>query len=254
MPVGSEMDEVLAVSCVRADGVALRDRRASGPRRSAPAANPRSVGAYDLVGISSMATRPLETMAWPVVPAGMFGLGHDGRRAHGGDDARARRRVLAGALHAGECDRAPGDEQDHPDHDQYQCLPLHRTFPLSTDGQRDGDPSRVISPLAPLEGTTGRGATYIGPFDHSPRGAPVEGKWSICPMYPRHPAAQNQLGRITRRPIDMVASRVGAVARDTEEGVPRWEHGRGVFQKGRGGGATTNAERRWSSSRSSSCC
>ena len=29
-------------------------------------------------------------------------------------------------------------------------------------------------------------------------------KWSICPMYPRHGATQNQVGRITRRPIVMV--------------------------------------------------
>ena len=32
----------------------------------------RSLGVYDLVGMSSMATRLPETMDWPVVPAGRF--------------------------------------------------------------------------------------------------------------------------------------------------------------------------------------
>ena len=70
MPVGSEMDDVLAVSCVELMAWpfvtdVVRTSSAS------PFSDGRSVGEYDLVGMSSMATIPLETMAWPVVPAGM---------------------------------------------------------------------------------------------------------------------------------------------------------------------------------------
>ena len=70
MPVGSEIDDALAVSCVELMAWPLVTGDVSTSLVS-PDSDPRSVGAYDLVGMSSMATIPLETMAWPVVPAGM---------------------------------------------------------------------------------------------------------------------------------------------------------------------------------------
>ena len=70
IPVGSEIDDVLAVSSVEliacpfaTDWVSTSSVR--------PDTEPRSVAVYVLVGISSMATRPLETISCPVVPAGM---------------------------------------------------------------------------------------------------------------------------------------------------------------------------------------
>ena len=62
MPVGSEMDEVLAVSCVELMAWPLVTGCVKTSSAS-PDSDPRSVGAYDLVGMSSMATIPLETMA-----------------------------------------------------------------------------------------------------------------------------------------------------------------------------------------------
>ena len=58
--------------------------------------------------------------------------------------------VLACALHAGVGDRAPGNEQDHPDDDQYERLPFHRTFPLSTGAQQPEAEVRCAIPLAAL--------------------------------------------------------------------------------------------------------
>ena len=71
IPVGSEMDDVLAVSSVELMACPF----VTGPDRTSlvnPVSDPRSVGEYVLVGISSMATSPLEIMVCPVVPAGML--------------------------------------------------------------------------------------------------------------------------------------------------------------------------------------
>ena len=62
--------------------------------------------------------------------------------------------VLLRALHAGVGDRAPGNEQNHPDDDQYECLPFHRTFPLSTGAQRGNASCEAVGCV---EGTTGAG-------------------------------------------------------------------------------------------------
>src|SRR3974390_3844315 len=71
LPCGNEIDDVLAVSTVEVIGWPW----ATGAVRTSsfrPVRDDKSVGEYDLAGTSSMATRPSETMACPVVPAGML--------------------------------------------------------------------------------------------------------------------------------------------------------------------------------------
>ena len=132
-------------------------------------------------------------------PGRDVGLRDHRRRARGCHDARSRPRVLARALHAGVCDGTAGNEQDHTDQDQDQRLPFHRTFPLfSANRTTCGDPPRRSPTAGPVGGYDGGVARYIGPLAILRRSVPGRSmKWSICPMYPRQPSAQNRPGRIT---------------------------------------------------------
>ena len=167
-----------------------------------PGSEPRSVGTYDLVGISSMATSPFETIAWPVVPAGMFDLATTADVLTGATHVRSRPVRLLAPSHARVRDRAAGDEQDHTDHDQYECLLLHRTFPLSNQGQRAATRDCVRPAVGSVGGYDGKGRTYIGPSDHSPLERPWWGHemvhMSYVPRSTRQPRIDSDVSQ--RRP------------------------------------------------------
>ena len=82
MPVGSEMDDVLAVSCVELMAWPFVTACVS-TWSVEPVSDERSVGEYDLVGIELEGDHPARDHGLAGGAGRDVGLGHDGRRAHG---------------------------------------------------------------------------------------------------------------------------------------------------------------------------
>ncbi len=201
-----------------------------------------------------MATSPLETMDWPVVPAGISALATTTEVVAGATAFVPDAALLACTFHTGVGDRAPGDEQDDSDHHQYECLPFHRSIPPS---QPANNVQQVVYASVRALGSVGeydgKGTTYIGPFDHSPMQHPWSDPQMVHMSYVPAVAGGPESKRTCHRdvPIDIV-SEVGPAARDTEEGV---RLGTAHVENAEAAEAATrrNAVRRWSSSLSSSC-
>ena len=165
IPVGSEMDDVLALSSVElmAWPFVTACFNTSSFR---PATEPRSVAVYDLVGMSSMATRLLDTISAPVVPAGILLLATTADVLTGACTLAPEPACLLAPWTLAYAIALPAMNKITPIITNISVCLFTEHSPLS-GGRLRMTRFRAAPAAAPLEGTTRASDRYIGPFDHS---------------------------------------------------------------------------------------
>ena len=121
-----------------------------------PVSDPRSVGEYDLVGISSMATSPLEIMVCPVVPAGMLDFATTADVVTGATTVVPEPACLLAPSTLAYAMALPATNSSTPIMTSMSVCLFTEPSPSQPTDERAVHHA-LTSPLAPLEGTTGRG-------------------------------------------------------------------------------------------------
>ena len=126
----------------------------------------------------------LETIAEPVVPAGMFFVAMTADVVTGACDRRTRRRASLAPCTLAYAMALPGNEQNRSNQDEYERLLLHKSFPLSQPRTMCGGRAPVRRRWFRWRVRRESASTYIGPFDHCPmkrpRSGPPNGPYVLC--------------------------------------------------------------------------
>ena len=169
-PVGREIDDVLTVSSVElmAWPFVTACFNTSSFR---PATEARSVAVYDLVGMSSMATRLLDTISAPVVPAGILPFATTADVLTGACTLVPEPAFLLAPWTLAYAIALPAMNRITPIITNISVCLFTEDFPLSTDGQL-GPPVPGLTRRRSVGGYDALRERYIGPFDHSPMQRP----------------------------------------------------------------------------------
>ena len=152
-PVGTEMDDVLAVSWRRADGLPLLDGWVS-TWFDRPVSEPRSVCETSLVGSGSMATKPLDDHRVPRGAGRDVLLGHHDRRHRGRHGIAPLPACLLAPSTLANAMTLPARNRITPIATSMSVCFFTEPSPSQTDGPTGGTVALAVDPPGGYDDTT----------------------------------------------------------------------------------------------------